>query len=381
MLQQGNIILSFICLSLLLTTLWGCKSNHHNSEERIFPVVIAEAEQRDVPIFIESIGNAYSLQTVQIRPQVGGIILKAFVEQGQYVKKDDPLYQIDPRPFKDNLDVSKATLAKNQASLKFAQIRVERYQELVKKDYFSKLNFDQYTTEVDAAKGQVSIDEANVALSELNLEWTTVTSPIDGKISQFNIDPGNLVVANDPTALTDIRQITPIDIRFNIPQQDFVAVQAAQKEGTLKFEVILPQKAEQPRQGQIYFIDNHIDLSTGTILIKGYAENHDEFFWPGEFVRVRLYLGTYPNAILVPEESIQVGQAGPFVYIYNTETGRVDYRVVEKGEKIGRQIVIKKGVRPSEKIVTKGQVNLRPGSKVFIEDATEISATSRENPL
>jgi multidrug efflux system membrane fusion protein len=370
-----------ICLNVFfLISLWGCKRTVPKPQERVFPVTISQVEKRDVPIFIESIGNVYSLQTVQLRPQVGGIITEAFVEQGQYVKKGDPLYQIDPRPFKDNLDMAKATLEKDTASLKFAQIRVDRYSNLVKKDYFSKLNFDQYTTEVDAAKAQVMIDEANVALAELNLEWSTITSSIDGKISQNNIDPGNLVVANDPTALTDIRQMTPADIRFNIPQKDFIAVQKAKEENNLKFEAILSQRADQTRIGEIYFIDNHLDLSTGTILIKGLVDNQDERFWPGEFVRVRLNLGIYPKALLVPEEAIQVGQDGPFVYVYIPETSRVEYRPVVKGEKVEKQVVIEKGIHSSDKIVIKGQVNLRPGSKVFIADQANAQSSSKEQP-
>ncbi|MBA3816760.1 MAG: efflux RND transporter periplasmic adaptor subunit [Parachlamydiaceae bacterium] len=363
----------YLCIFFLFT-LGGCKSIKPQPEERAYPVTIAAVEQRDVSISIESIGNVFSLQIVQIRPQVGGVITHAYVEQGQYVKKDDPLYQIEARPFKDRLDVAKATLTKDTASLKFAQIRVERYSDLVKKDYFSKLNFDQYTTEVEAAKGQKMIDEANVALAELDLEWTTIMSPIEGKISQFNVDPGNLVVANDPKALTDIRQITPADIRFNLTQKDFIAVQKAKDEGTLKFEVFLPQKVEEPRSGQIYFIDNHFDLSTGTILIKGSVENNDELFWPGEFVRVRLNLGTISKASLVPEEAVQVGQDGPFVYVYIPEKERVEYRLITKGEKVGQQVVIEKGITSAEKVVTKGQVNLRPGSKVKIITSTNDKA-------
>lgn len=356
----------FILSFLFLLSLSGCKTSDHKNEEHSYPITFAEAQQRDVPIFIESIGNVFSLLTVELRPQVGGIITEAFVQQGKYVKKGDPLYQIDPRPYKDQFEVSKATLAKDKAALKFAEIRVERYSDLVKKDYFSKLNFDQYTTEVDSAKAQVSIDEASMALAELNLEWSTITSPIDGKIGQFNIDPGNLVVVNDPTALAVIRQITPAGIRFNITQKDFVAVQQVKANGTLTFEAILPQKVNEPRKGEIYFIDNQLSLSTGTILIKGTVDNEDELFWPGEFIRVRLNLGMHPNAILVPEESIQVGQDGSYVYIYLPETGRVEYRQIVKGEKIEGMVVVEKGVKPSEKVVTKGQVNLRPGSKVFI---------------
>lgn len=353
------------CLFVLLT-IQGCTSNSHHPDERAYPVEIAESIQRDVPIFIEVIGNVNALQVVQIRPQVGGIIEKAFVKEGQYVKQGDPLYQIDPRYYQDALNVAKATLQKDKAALEFAQIRVTRYSDLVKQDYFSKLNFDQFASEVDAAKGQVAIDEANIALAELNLEWTTPVSPIDGKISQFNIDTGNLVTANDPNAITDIRQITPAEIRFYIPQKNFIDVQKSMKEGLLRFQVVLPQESSQPREGKIFFIDNHLDLSTGTILIKGTVDNDDELFWPGEFVHVKLQLRTHPTAILVPEESVQIGQDGSYVYVYNSETSRVEYRPVVKGEKIDRLVMIEKGMHAGEKVVLKGQVNLRPGSKVFL---------------
>lgn len=366
--SKKNLLFSSVCVFLMLL-IQGCSSDKGDTKERVYPVVITEALQREVPVFIEVIGNVYSLQVVQIRPQVGGIIEKAFVKQGQYVKQGDPLYQIDPRYYQDALNVAKATLLKDTATLKFAEIRVTRYSDLVKKDYFSKLNFDQFTTEVDAAKGQVSIDEANIALAELNLEWTTPVSPIDGKISQYNIDPGNLVIANDPNALTDIRQITPADIRFNITQNNFVDVQKSMKEGLLKFQVVLPQEQGEPREGKIYFIDNHLDLSTGTILIKGTVDNEDEFFWPGEFVRVRLQLRTIPDAVVVPEQALQIGQDGAFVFIYNPGSSQVEFRPVTKGERVNDLIVIKKGIKPGEKVVLKGQVNLRPGSKVMIADS------------
>lgn len=354
-----------LLIILFLLTIWGC-TNKPKKIERVFPVTLGSVIQRDVPIYIEVIGNVYSLQIVEIRPQVGGIITEAYVKQGQYVKKGDPLFSIDPRPFQAALDRAKAALVKDTAALELSKVTLKRNEELAKKDYVSKLNFETFQSNVQSGTGQVESDQADIALAALNLEWSTPVSPIDGKISQYNIYPGNLVTANDPNHFTDVRQITPADIRFNIAQKDFILVQEALKTGALKFEVYLPQEPGKPREGEIYFIDNHIDLATGTILIKGTVINEDEKFWPGEFIRVRLQLKVKPNAILVPEEAVQSGQDGPFVYIYQPDSSTVKYQPVIKGERIDRYLLIEKGVNPNDKLVLKGQVNLRPGAKVSV---------------
>lgn len=356
-----------LTILLLLIFISGCREAP-KKEEGSYPIRISDVIQKDAPIFVEAIGNVFSLQTVQIRPQVSGIVVKAYVQQGQYVKKGDPLYLIDPRPYQAALDQAKATLLRDEAALKLAEITVERNTDLVKQNYVSKLNYDQYATNVQSTTGQIMIDKAQVELSEINLEWTKPTSPMDGKISQYNLDPGNLVVANDPNFLTTIQQISPADIRFNIVQKDFIRMQKALKEGQLKFEVLLPQEASNPRQGDIYFIDNHLDLNTGTILIKGTVPNEDEFFWPGEFVKVRLQLSVVKDALLVPEEAVQLGQDGYFLYVYNPDTSRVEYRKVIKGEKVDKLIYLESGVKIGEKIVTEGQLNLRPGTKVYLSD-------------
>lgn len=255
------------------------------------------------------------------------------------------------------------------ADYELAQITAKRYAILAEKDFISKLNYEQYQSNVKAAEGQVLNDQAAVELAQINLGWSTVLAPIDGKISQFNIDPGNLVVANDANALTDLRSITPADIRFYVNQTDYMKVQRAMKEGQLKFEVYMPQIPTHIRQGKIYFYDNHLDLNTGTILIKGSVPNQDEYFWPGEFVRVRLQLRVQPQALLIPEEAIQYGQDGSFVYVYKVDTSIVEYRPVVKGEKVGKMFLIEKGVNPGEQVVTKGQGNLRPNAKVYLVGA------------
>jgi multidrug efflux system membrane fusion protein len=360
-----NIILFF------LTT--GCANQSSKPPEHKYPVKVSPILQQNVPYFIETIGNVSSPKVVQIRPQVGGIIIKTFAREGDNVKEGDPLYQIDPRPYKAALEKAKGTLEKDRAALAFTEIRIKRYQDLANKDYLSKLTFEQYQSDLQAAKGQVISDEADVALAELNLEWTTPKAPITGRVSQSFIDPGNLVQANDPNAITDIRQMNPLNIVFSITQKEFAEVQKATQDGQLKLFAFLPKDPENPREAVVYFIDNHLDLSTGTIAIKGRIQNEDETFWPGQFVRVKLQLRIDENALLVPDASIQTGQQGPFVFVYNSENETVEYRPVIKGSRWNGMTVIQQGLEPGEHVVTQGQLNLRPNAKVFI-------ATDKETP-
>lgn len=353
-------------IPLLVFLLTGCKDKTPPAE-RSYPVSIGDVVQKDTPIFVEAIGNVFSLQSVLIRPQVAGIVQEAYVKQGQYVKKGEPLYKIDPRPYKAALDQAKANLAKDEATLKYSEIQVERNKMLLEKDFLSKLSFEQFVSQVEFNKGQVESDKAAVDTAALNLEWTVPTSPLDGKISQYNIDPGNLVQAYDPNFLTNIRQMDPADIRFSITQNDFTKVQAAVKNGQLKFEVILPQMADTPREGHIYFVDNHLDPSTGTILLRGTVHNEDELFWPGEFIRVRLQLRVEKNALLVPEQAVKIGQEGSYVYIYKPETSTAEYRRVVKGERVNNMVIVQ-GIHLGEKVIIQGQNNLLPGVQVYIPD-------------
>lgn len=362
---------------LVLVIFHSCQSPQQNSKKAraISPVSVGEVTQQDLPIYLDVIGNVYSLQNVQIRPQVGGIIQEAYIKEGQYVKEGDPLYKIDPRPYKANLDKAKAALIKDTANLKFAEEQVKRYTEVVKKEFVAKLTYDQYVSQVELNRGQVLSDEADIALAELELEWSIPKSPLTGKVSQNNIDPGNLVTANDPNAVTNIRQINPAGIRLNLTQSDFIEVQKTlnQAQKPLQFEVILPQESDKPRQGQIFFIDNQIDQTTGTILLKGTVPNGDEFLWPGEFIRVRLLLKNQPQALMVPAEAVKIGQEGSYLYVYLPDSSTVEYRKVTliKGGSLDNLIGIDKGVRLGEKVIVKGQNNLLPGAKVSIVSPSE----------
>lgn len=355
----------------LLVTLCACSDGGHPMGEHPLPVEVGEARLADVPVFIEAIGNVHSLKTVLVRPQVGGIITKIHVQQGDDVKEDQLLYTIDPRPYEAALEQAKATLTKDEANLKLSKATVERFETLVKQDYVSQLTFDQYKTNVDVGKAQIIIDQALVDLAEINLGYTEIRSPLDGRISQYNVDAGNVVVANDSNALTQILQISPISIHFAVTQREFVQIRRAQEEGSFKFEVFLPEFPDEPREGLIYFFDNHIDTSTGTILFKGSVSNEDVFFWPGEFVKVRLQLKIVKEAVIIPATAIQIGQEGKFVYIYHPDTNTVEYRLVESGQTMDGTVMILQGVAAGDKVITNGQINLRPNAKVFVVERTK----------
>lgn len=366
---------SFFSLSFFLFT--ACRQTETEKKEIVYPIKIGESIQRDVPILIKKIGQVYTEKFVQVKAQVGGVLEEVYVKEGQFVKKGTVLYKIDQRPYKAALDSAEADLAKAKAALKISEIILERNKKLVDENYISKLDFEQFQTNVESSKADVDSFAAALEIAKLNLEWTTLVSPIDGRVSQYLVNQGNLILANDSsTFITDIRQISPANILFSLTQTEFIAVQQVMNEGPLKFDAILPQYPNTPYEGTVYFIDNHLHTDSGSLNLKGMIPNEDELFWPGEFIHVHLKLKTKPNAILVPKEAVVIGQEGPYVYIYKPENSTVEYRRVVKGEVVDDFIVIDQGVHIGEKVVVLGQVNLRPHAKVFIapeaKDTTEL---------
>jgi multidrug efflux system membrane fusion protein len=335
------------------------------------PIVSSTVKTQDVPVYISTIGNVNSQATVEVRPQVTGKLIAVHVKQGQNVKKGDLLYSIDPKPFQAELDKAKATLVKDQANLEYARDRLARYKELVKKEYVSQLNYDEYQSNVAALEGQVMIDLADVTYAEINLGYTSVTAPIDGRLSGYDVDVGNLVSPTDTRPLTTIRQISPIDVNFYLPQYEFQRIKQLQSQSPLTVEATIPKSTIQETfQGKVYFIDNNLSLNTGTILLKAVFQNENRILWPGEFVEVKLLLKTQPKALIVPFAAVQMGQQGSYVYIVKPDN-TVELRNVKTGVRYNDYIVIEDGVKDGEKIVIDGQVNLRNGSQVYEKKPTD----------
>lgn len=361
--------LSFWLLTSVVLFLCGSCSQPSQpaASERSWPVKVAKAELRDVPVFIDTIGHMSASQAVDVRPQVSGKIVNAIIYGGEEVKQGDLLYTIDPVPFELALKRAQATLAKDQAMLAYFKSRLERYSKLVKSEYVAPLTVEEYARDVSTQESQVLIDMDDVALAELNLEYSSVKAPMAGHLSLSVFDPGNLVSSSDTIPLIKILQIKPIQVNFSISQPEFQLVQKKfREESNHQFELFLPDNP-QAFTGQIDALENSFNPQTGTIQLRGVIANEEGILWPGEYVKVRISLNVLHDAVVVPYAALQLGQKGHFVYILK-EDHTVEMVPVKSGEHFGDWIVIEEGLEAGSIVVTEGQFNLRSGYRVFVAD-------------
>lgn len=345
----------------------SCKSQPqgHAWGEKAHPVHVAEVESREMPIYLEIMGRIDSPLTVELRPQVAGKLASMHVHQGDEVKAGDLLFTIETAPFQSSVDQAAATLKKDEAALAFAKAKLERYKPLVKQDYVSQLHYDQYVNDVETLASQTLCDQAALDLTQINLGYCSIRAPMDGKIGEAHVDPGNLVSPNDATPLSELRQMDPIDVRFSLTQKDFQTIKATHRDMELAIEILLPGEESTTHLGNVYFIDNHLDLNTGTLLCKGKVDNGDRALWPGEYVRVRLLTKRLPHALLLPTAAVQLGQSGSYVYVVKPDM-TVEMRPVEVETRRDGFAIISQGLIAGEIAVTDGQINLKPGSKVEV---------------
>jgi multidrug efflux system membrane fusion protein len=354
--------LRFIFTLLILSC---CTARPAEKKEIATPVEVGTAQVKDMPIYLKTMGTVYASVAVQLRPQVQGRVTETHVREGQWVQAGDILYTIEPNVYQAQVARAQATLEKDQALLEFAKRRLERFSKLKEKDFVAPLTLEELASNVDSLKAQVIQDQADLELAKINLGYTQVRSPITGKISQFQIDVGNLVTAYDSNALTEILQLEPVEVRFSFPQKDFWELQKFQSLDPLVFHASDPSHPDYLFNGEVYFIDNQIDLGTGTILLKGNVSNDQKLLWPGAFVWVQVHLKTVKDAVVVPSDAVQMGQKGPYVFVISSDL-TADLRQVTLGEQVDQEQIILSGVSPGEKVVTMNQLNLRPGSRVAI---------------
>ena len=333
--------------------------------------------QKDTPIWLETVGNVLANLNVSVTPQVGGQVESVYVKEGQNVKAGDLLYVIDPRPYQAQVAQAQGTLIADKANLEYQKKSYERYSQLVKDDYISKINLEQIESNVLQAQGAVERDEGALAQAKINLDWCYIRSPIDGKISNYNIDVGNIVAPNDMNALTIIRQISPIQVQFTYTQREFEEIQ--KQFGTHKtfdFEVGLLENMQDKIAGQIYFFDNTINTNTGTILLKGRVPNLDERLWPGEFVRVGTLLKIEKEATLIPIEAVDRTQNGFFAFVV-TQEKIAELRKLDLGRQVEESYIVLNGVEPGEEVITIGQLNVKNGMKVAIDNKVDANAKKK----
>jgi len=325
-------------------------------------VTLAVATSRDVPVYLDEIGKTVAREMVSVSPQVTGRMMEIHFTDGADVKKGDPLFTIDPRPFQAQLDSALATLAKQKAELDLARTQFARYAELVTTKAVSQAEYDTRKNTVSVDEAQVKQAEADVDTARLNLQYCSIRSPIDGRAGRRLVDIGNVVEANKTPLLT-IQKIDPIYADFTINQNELTAVQGNMRGGTLKVEVRLPDEPDKPVAGQLTFLDNAVQDATGTVQLRATVDNHERRLWPGRLVKVRLVLSTIPNAVLIPAAAPQMSAKGQFVYVVK-EDSTAELRIVKTGQAQGELVVVEQGVKPGEKVVVNGQLGVTPGGKV-----------------
>jgi membrane fusion protein, multidrug efflux system len=328
------------------------------------PVTVAKAEAREVPLYLDEIGHCTAFEAVTIRPQVSGAIVGVEFKDGAEVNQGDQLFQVDPRPFRAALDKAKATLAQDRAKAEYAKIQVQRNQDLQQKKVIAPQEYDSLKSVADAAVATVQADEAEVDTAQINLDFCQIRSPIGGRASKRAVDQGNIVISNS-TALLIIQRQDPIYVDFTVAEEVLPKVRHYLAKGTLKVQASFANEPAKKRSGQFDFLDNGVQTGTGTVRMRAFLENKDRLFWPGQFVNVRLVLDAIKDAVLIPNEALQVGQDGPFVFVVKADH-TVDLRHVKPGQRQEESIVITEGLAAGETVVVTGQIALSPGPSVKI---------------
>lgn len=339
-------------LVFLGVALTACGKKDARNERPARNVLAAKAVTEDVPFYLDEIGTTAPFEMVQVKAQVTGQIISREFKDGADVKKGDLLFTIDPRPYQAALDAAKADLALAQANL-------ERQKELKAKSVATAQEFD--TAQANAMRAEAAVDAAQV-----NLDFCTIESPIDGRVGLRNVDVGNVVnPGSDP--LVTIQGLNPIYTDFTISEPDLPLVRRYLDNPNLKVVTDAAGDNVPPRTGELYFIDSAVQPGAGTIKARAVTPNEDRALWPEQFVQVRLILDILKEATLVPSSAVQIGQNGPYIFVVK-EDSTLDLRQVKPGQPHGDRTVIMEGVQPGELVVTSGQLQLSPGAKVVVKE-------------
>jgi multidrug efflux system membrane fusion protein len=352
------------------------------------------ASKKDVPVEIQVIGNVEAYTTISVKAQVGGQLTIVSFREGDYVKTGDLLFTIDQRPLEAALSLATANVAKDEASLgqaqanlsrdtaqnKYTEANAARYAELFQAGVVSKDQSEQLRASADASGQALAADKAAIASAQaaigaskaaidnarVQLSYTSIRSPIDGRTGNLSVKQGNVVMANSQELVT-INQVEPIYVTFAVPEAQLPAIKRYMAERKLAVRAGPQDSPEDEETGVLTFVDNSVDTTTGTIKLKGTFANSDHKLWPGQFVRVTLRLTIQPNAIVVPNQAVQTGQNGSFVYVVKQDR-TVEMRPVTTGARVDQDMVVDQGLQLGETVVTEGQLRLAPGSRVVVRD-------------
>ena len=336
------------------------------------PVSVATVVRKSVPVNLIAVGNVEPYTSVALKARVDGQILSVAFKEGDEVRKDALLVEIDPRPFAVALSQAQANLKKDQALLDHTIEQEVRYKELLEKKFISPDAYDQVRTNRDAAAATVAADEAAIQSAKLSLDYCTIRSPVTGYAGRILIQQGNLVKANDTNPLVTINQVVPIYVSFSVPEQNIGDVRKYQAAGDLHVQVAPGDGAHTPIAGKLASLDNSADPATGTIRLRAEFANLDKALWPGQFVNVVLTLHEQPDAVVTPSTALQNGPNGQYVFIVKPDA-TVELRDVKVARTEGNDTVVASGLEPGDKVVVAGQLRLAPGVHITTGAGTPSS--------
>jgi multidrug efflux system membrane fusion protein len=354
------ILAAFVCYRILQRRVAEGKA----AQVPARPALVAQVMAKDVPLYLDEIGTCAAYETVQVQAQVSGQIMTRHFQDGSDVKKGDPLFTIDPRPFQAVLDQAKAQAALDQVTLKRqADLRARKV--IAPQDY-------------DIAVANAQKSQAAAEAAQVNLDYCYIKSPINGRVGLRNVDVGNLV-GPTTTPLVTIQGLDPIYTDFTVAENDLPLVRRYLGGPNVKVQTYLPDGSIEPRTGDLYFIDNAVQPGSGTVKARAVTPNPDRALWPSEFVQVRFILDMLKDAALVPSQAVQISQSGPFVFVVKPDN-TVDLRPVKPGQRQdGDLTVIESGVKAGETVVVTGQLALAPGAKVVPQPYASQSPPSPQS--
>ena len=336
--------------------------------DRPIPVLVAEAVTRDVPIFLEGLGSVTAYKTVNVRSQVDGRLDKVVFREGQPVKHNEVIAEVDPRPFEILLHQGQAALTRDQAQLDGAKRNLDRYVAVGGEHLLPQQQIDDQRALVEQLTGTVQNDRATIENARLQLDYARIKSPIDGVTGVRLVDQGNLVHAADATGIVVVTQMDPIAVLFTLPQDDLPDVAKQQATGALPVEARSRDGAQLLGTGTLELIDNQINQGTATMRLKAIFPNPDRALWPNQFVKARLRLTVRKGALVIPAVAVQRGPQGAFVYVAKGDQAELRTIAVERIE--GEDALISQGLAAGDKVVREGQSQLRPGAKLALREAS-----------
>lgn len=332
----------------------------------VVPVIAAKVESAAVPVRVRTVGTVRASATVTVKSRVDGEIVQVGFTEGQNVKAGDLLFAIDARALQAQLKQAEANVARNRAQLASARHDVERYAELARKDHVSRQQFEKAQATLATLEAAIRADEAAVELTRVQLSYTTIRSPVDGRVGALLVDRGNMLKAND-APLAVIHRIEPIDVAFSVAERHLGDIRQRMAKADVPVTVVTADAEDRPVTGKLSFVDNTVDINTGAIGLKATFPNADRALWPGQFVRVTVILGGDDPAVAVPADALQESQKGTVAYVVK-EDQTIEIRPVQVLRVSDGKAAIGAGLTAGETVVTEGHIRLAPGSKVVVRD-------------